>query len=144
MRYSALAILKKEVNGEPRFLTLYHVKKLEHPWRFAGGKLEPGETAMGAAAREAHEELGIEVQSLRLIGTYSSFVDGDEWTGFFYLCDQWEGEPRLMEPDKITELRWMTYNDLLNADSYPETQAVAELLGTPSQTTYGCLESWDR
>jgi 8-oxo-dGTP pyrophosphatase MutT (NUDIX family) len=40
------------------------------------GKLEPGEDALEAALREAHEELGIEPGSVRVIGASDRFVTG--------------------------------------------------------------------
>src|SRR5438067_13378278 len=37
-------------------------------WSFPAGKLEPGESAAEAAAREAMEEAGVTVEPLRLLG----------------------------------------------------------------------------
>lgn len=49
-----------------------------HPGQvaFPGGKFEPGEDAVAAALREAHEELGIEREQVRVIGEADSFVTG--------------------------------------------------------------------
>ena len=49
-----------------------------HPGQvaFPGGKLDPGEDALAAALREAHEELGIEPGSVRVIGASDRFVTG--------------------------------------------------------------------
>ena len=40
---------------------------------FPGGKLDPGEDAVTAALREAHEELGIDPRDVRVIGTSDPF-----------------------------------------------------------------------
>ncbi len=40
---------------------------------FPGGKIDPGEDAVEAALREAHEELGIDPRDVRVIGTSDPF-----------------------------------------------------------------------
>ncbi len=43
---------------------------------FPGGKLDPGEDAITAALREAHEELAIHPRHVRVIGSSDRFVTG--------------------------------------------------------------------
>jgi 8-oxo-dGTP pyrophosphatase MutT (NUDIX family) len=49
-----------------------------HPGQvaFPGGKLDPGEDAVEAALREAHEELRIDPEQVRVIGASDRFVTG--------------------------------------------------------------------
>lgn len=53
----------------------------DHPGQvaFPGGKLDPGEDAIAAALREAHEELALDPATVRLIGTTDLYRTG---TGF--------------------------------------------------------------
>ena len=48
----------------------------QHPGQvaFPGGKLDPGEDAVAAALREAHEELAIEAHEVKVIGASDRFI----------------------------------------------------------------------
>jgi 8-oxo-dGTP pyrophosphatase MutT (NUDIX family) len=61
-----------ERDGEPGVLLLHRPSNMRsHPGQiaFPGGKIDPGETAIEGALREAHEELGIDPRLVRVIGT---------------------------------------------------------------------------
>jgi 8-oxo-dGTP pyrophosphatase MutT (NUDIX family) len=65
--------------AEPGVLLTHRPETMtSHPGQVAlpGGKCEPGEDAVAAALREAHEELGIEREQVRVIGEAHSFVTG--------------------------------------------------------------------
>ncbi len=64
---------------EPGVLLTHRPETMRaHPGQiaFPGGKLDPGEDAVAAALREAHEELGIEAADVRVIGASDRFVTG--------------------------------------------------------------------
>ena len=75
----------------------------------AAGHVERGETAYDAVTREAAEELGITVGPLTFLTTMQRTQGGeaiDERVDFFFTARSWTGEPRIMEPEKATELGW--------------------------------------
>jgi len=77
------------------------------------GHLDGNETVMVAAAREAEEEIGVEIEAGKVV--FSSVMhrnEGDERVDFFVRIAKWNGELVNAEPDKCDELRWMDVNDL--------------------------------
>ena len=84
------------------------------------GTLDPGETLRQAAAREAKEEVGVEVllTDLRYAHTVHSSTEGQDWTGHFFVAHVWSGEPRICETDKHADLRWESL-DRLPAETVP-------------------------
>ena len=59
-----------------------------------GGKVEPGESPEGCAARECHEELGITVSNLQYCGQHRfQFVDGLTIHVWVYKTGDFEGVP---------------------------------------------------
>jgi 8-oxo-dGTP diphosphatase len=66
-------------------------------WEFPGGKIEPGEPADAALARELHEELGIDVQRAYPWITRVHFYEHATVLLHFFRVVAWSGEPKSRE-----------------------------------------------
>ncbi|PZQ14004.1 MAG: 7,8-dihydro-8-oxoguanine triphosphatase [Rhodanobacter denitrificans] len=79
-----------------------------------GGKMEPDEDIVACMRREIREEAGIECTGLRLRGTISwpGFGKrGEDWLGFVFLIDRYEGEPLGENPEGTLE--WVAIERIL-------------------------------
>jgi 8-oxo-dGTP pyrophosphatase MutT (NUDIX family) len=68
-----------ERDERPGFLLIHRPSNMRsHPGQvaFPGGKIDPGEDAVEAALREAHEELGIHERDVTVIGTSDVYCTG--------------------------------------------------------------------
>ena len=77
------------------------------------GHLDGGETVMIAAAREAQEEVGVQIEANDMV--FSSVmhrIEDDERVDFFIHVYKWLGEPFNAEPDKCDDLCWVDVNKL--------------------------------
>ncbi|WP_024869538.1 NUDIX hydrolase [Pseudoxanthomonas suwonensis] len=73
-----------------------------------GGKIERDEDVVACMRREIREEAGIECTAMRLRGTISwpGFgKHGEDWLGFVFLIDAFEGEP--FQSNAEGELEWV-------------------------------------
>ena len=92
-----------------RFSTGYRDGEYSVP----AGHLDGGETVIRAAAREAQEEVGVQIEADDMI--FSSVMhrtEDDERVDFFVRVRKWQGEPFNAEPDKCDDLRWVDVNKL--------------------------------
>ena len=78
-------------------------------WGLPGGHQEFGESPERTAVREVAEETGLVVRDARLGFTDDPMPEiGRHYVTLFVACTRTGRQPRLMEPDKATELAWLT------------------------------------
>jgi 8-oxo-dGTP diphosphatase len=88
----------------------------EGTWSFPGGWLVPNETPEDCIRREAWEEVGVNLREVEFIGyTADAHPEGLHGLTLYFLCTDWEGEPRNTNPDRITDIEWWHADRLYHA-----------------------------
>ena len=79
-----------------------------------GGKMHPDEDVVGCMRREIREESGLECTAMQLRGTISwpGFGrQGEDWLGFVFVIDAFEGTP--LESNPEGSLEWIEVDRIL-------------------------------
>ena len=97
----------------------------EGTWTMPGGKLHFGETFEQGAQREVMEETGIKTNRMKLISLANNIVPDAHFVTVGFLCDDFSGEPEVMEPEEITEWQWFDTNNLPKP-IFPPSQEVLD------------------
>jgi len=84
----------------------------EATWASAGGHLEMGESLEECARREALEELGVRVGSLRFLCVSNIIAYGKHYVDIEFLGDIGAQEPHLAEPEGFSEYGWFPLDNL--------------------------------
>ncbi len=77
-------------------------------WEFPGGSVEFGERLADALRREIREEYDVEIEVGELLDVADHILpeEGQHWVSPTYICRIVSGEPRIVEPEKCTEIGW--------------------------------------
>jgi len=86
----------------------------ESCWTFPGGKIHFGERIQESAKRELKEETGIIANKLKVVSIGNEIVKNAHFVTIGFLCDDFEGEPKAMEPEEIVEWRWFPLDKIPN------------------------------
>jgi len=83
-------------------------------WSIVGGKVDFLETLEECAVREALEEVGVEINLVRLLCVTDHCLpeEGQHWVSPAYLGRILAGYAHNCEPDKALEVRWFTLSQL--------------------------------
>lgn len=79
-------------------------------WEFPGGKVEDSELSQDALARELQEELGITVLSSQKLFEHEHTYPDKSVHLDIWQVTEFQHEPH---PNEQQELRWVTYNEML-------------------------------
>lgn len=95
-------------------------------WEFPGGKCELGETIEECLAREAAEELGIQIKAKELHCHKDHTYPNRKLFFHFYLCEYLGGEPQTLD---CQDVRWVKVEELPGYQFPPaDADIIADLI----------------
>lgn len=92
-------------------------------WEFPGGKIEAGESARQALAREIREELDTEISVGELVGTIEYDYPNFHLSMDCFMCEIIKGELVLKEAEAA---KWLTADTLYSVDWLPADLTIIE------------------
>ncbi|MGW5366999.1 NUDIX hydrolase [Streptomyces sp. NPDC004009] len=79
-------------------------------WQFPAGEIEPGESREDAAVRETHEETGVEVAAVKLLGERVHPKTGRLMS--YTACEVVGGTAYVADAEELAELAWVAHDDI--------------------------------
>lgn len=83
-------------------------------WDFPGGSVEFGEKCEDAIKREIKEEFDINIEVVDLLEVVNHIIpdEGQHWVSPSYIAKHISGKPKIMEPEKISEIKWAELSEI--------------------------------
>jgi len=100
----------------------------EGTWTLPGGKLEFGESFEEAAIRETKEETGMDLLNPKVICINNDKIESAHFVTIGLLAEGFNGEPKVMEPDRIVEWRWFSFDNLPAPLFFPSEKVLKNYL----------------
>jgi ADP-ribose pyrophosphatase YjhB (NUDIX family) len=102
----------------------------EGTWTMPGGKLDFQETLIDGAAREVFEETNLKINKdkIKILSVADEIVPDNHYVTVGFLCEDFEGELKTMEPEEITEWKWYDLNNLPEKVFLPSAKMIKAYL----------------
>jgi len=99
-------------------------------WSIPGGKVELFEKIEDAVKREIKEETDVDIEVIKLLGICDHIVDNEQvhWVSPSYLCKIVAGNPRIIEPQKHSDMKWFSLDELPGNLTITTHKAVIEYI----------------
>ncbi|MEW9094914.1 MAG: NUDIX domain-containing protein [Clostridiaceae bacterium] len=83
-------------------------------WSIPGGKVEFFDTIEDSIKREVKEELGVEIDIIKLLGVTNHILveEKSHWVAPSFLVKIIKGEVKNMEPNKHKDIKWFSIDNL--------------------------------
>jgi ADP-ribose pyrophosphatase YjhB (NUDIX family) len=100
-------------------------------WSILGGVVELGERVEDAARREVREEVGLEIDNLKLLGVYDSIIrDSNGNIRYHYVIIEYLAKAKSMDVKpsiEVAEYRWVTIEDIGKLDTTPSLRELIRM-----------------
>jgi 8-oxo-dGTP diphosphatase len=93
----------------------------EGTWTFPGGKADFQEGLLDTLVREIKEEtdMNVDPTDLKLFSVTNDRVPDNHFVTIGFLTEKFMGDPKVMEPDEITEWKWFPLDELPEKMFFP-------------------------
>lgn len=81
-------------------------------WCLPGGKQEYNETLYECAIRETKEETNLDISMLKVFGAVDDIQPQKHFVTIWVLANDYQGELKVMEPNKQDQWKWFDINHL--------------------------------
>jgi len=83
-------------------------------WDFPGGSVKFGEKCEDAVKREIKEEFNMDIEVVELLEVIDHILlqENQHWVSPSYIARYVSGNPEIMEPGKISEIKWVSINEI--------------------------------
>lgn len=125
-----------ERNGKILFVKRANTGFMDGFYGLPAGRVDPGESVLHAAVREAQEEVGISIKLENLTHIHTAYRESDPehtWIDVYFRAAPWDGEPINNEPERHSEIAWLEKSDLPDNIQY---YVAAALKNISSGKTY--------
>ena len=104
-------------DGEVLLARRYNTGYQDGKWSMPAGHVDKGETFTQCVIRETKEEIDItvsekDIRVAHVLHRNSETNEEDERMDIFFVCERWNGEPKIMEPHKCDGLEWFPTSNL--------------------------------
>ncbi|PPA70354.1 NUDIX hydrolase [Jeotgalibacillus proteolyticus] len=116
------------VHKDGKWLMVIRSEKEEHAGgelAMVGGKVDQegfsSDILERTLAREMKEEVGIEIQNLRYVNSSTFVTDaGAHVVDIVFVCDHLSGEAYAVDKDEVSEVVWLTTEQIVEDTSLPD------------------------
>ncbi len=98
-------------------------------WSMPGGKLKFGESFEEGAKRETEEETGLKLNNVKVICVNNDVIESAHFVTMGLLCEDFDGEPKALEPEEIGEWKWFDLNELPEPLYFPSEKIISNYKG---------------
>ena len=123
LKQAAVAIVLVEANDgrdTAMLLTLRASGLRAHggQWALPGGRCDPGETAIDAALRELHEELGLRLSPADVIGTLDDYPTRSDYLITPVLAWAQDSRSLLPNPDEVASVHHIALSEIARTEAF--------------------------
>lgn len=97
-------------------------------WTFPGGKQEYEETVIETAIREVKEETNLDISNIHVYTATDEFQPDRHYVTIGVISSSYEGELKVMEPNKIDKWSWFDLTNLPDNIYTPSKNMIDEYL----------------